>query len=72
MNSGCHGVGRTPPDRYDTRLLAERIIRLVLVQEDLDEKFYLQGKFDDYKALPPVWDWRDESWLKSKELKSRS
>ena len=46
----------------DTRLLRERIIRAVLVQQDEGEKFYLQGSFDDYKELPPIWDWCDESW----------
>ena len=46
----------------DTQLLTERIIRVVLVQEATNENFYLQGNFDDYKELPPVWDWRDESW----------
>ena len=52
----------------DIRLLSEKIIRLVLVQENTDEKFYLQGKFDGYKALPPVWDWRDDTWSKRNEL----
>ena len=46
----------------DNRLLTERIIRVVLVQEEEDDKFYLQGNFVDYKELPPVWDWRNESW----------
>ena len=27
----------------------------------------LQGEFSDYKALPPVWDWRDKEWEKSSE-----
>lgn len=51
----------------DTKLLTERIIRVVLVQEEEAEQFYLQGRFDDYKALPPIWDWRDENWSKSNE-----
>ena len=46
----------------DTRRCAERIVRVVLVQEEDDEMFYLQGVFENYKELPPVWDWRDESW----------
>ena len=45
----------------DTRLIAERIIRVVLVQEK-GEKFYLQGNFADYRELPPIWDWRGETW----------
>ena len=52
----------------DTRLRTERIIRLVLVQEDEAEKFYLQGKFDDYRALPPIWEWCNETWAKSSDL----
>ena len=52
----------------DTRLLAERIIRVVLIQHDEGEKFYLQGNFDDYRELPPAWDWRDESWSKTGAL----
>ena len=51
----------------DTRLLAERIIRVVLVQED-SGKFYLQGNFGDYKELPPIWDWRDETWSETDGL----
>ena len=46
-----------------TELLAERILRVVLVQEQSRRRFFLQGKFDQYKALPPEWDWRDENWL---------
>ena len=52
----------------DTRLLDNQIIRVVLVQEEHGEKFYLQGNFDAYRALPPIWDWRDDSWSISSEL----
>ena len=45
-----------------TRMPEERIIRVVLVQENSAEEFYLQGQFDQYKELPPVWDWRDADW----------
>lgn len=51
-----HGIA------MDTRLLANRIIRAVFVHPDEGEKFYLQGVFEDYKALPPIWEWRDENW----------
>ena len=46
----------------DTRSLANRILRAVFVHPVEGEKFYLQGVFDDYKALPPIWEWRDEAW----------
>ena len=46
-----------------TSLLPEaRILRVVLVQQNAQEEFFLQGCFDQYKVLPPIWDWRDESW----------
>ena len=43
----------------------ERILRMVLVREQSQERFFLQGQFDQYKALPPVWDWRDANWSDS-------
>ena len=42
-----------------------RILRIVLVQEKSQERFFLQGKFDQYRALPPVWDWCDANWSDS-------
>ena len=42
----------------------KQIIRMVLVQGGEGEKFYLEGNFEDYKELPPVWRWCDESWTK--------
>ena len=52
----------------DISLLSERTIRFVFVQTYTDEEFYLQGRFNDYRALPPVWEWRDKSWSISNEL----
>lgn len=46
-------------------LPAERILRVVLIQPSSAKRFFLQGRFDRYKELPPVWDWRDESWTES-------
>jgi len=46
----------------DVRLLQEQVIRVVLAQEDPVEIFYLQGTFESYRALPPVWQWYDETW----------
>ena len=40
----------------------ERILRVILEQGSSGERFFLQGHFGQYKALPPVWDWRDETW----------
>ena len=54
-----HGVDVT------TLIPTERILRIVLVQEKSQERFFLQGQFDQYKALPPVWDWRDANWSDS-------
>ena len=56
---GRHGV-------FLESLLPEtRILRAVMTQEESEEKYFLQGCFDRYKELPPVWDWRDESWTES-------
>ena len=52
----------------DTRLVPDRIIRAVFVQPEKDEKFYLQGTFEDYRAHPPVWEWYDESWSSTEGL----
>ena len=51
----------------DTSCVKNQIIRVELIQEGENEKFFLQGNFEDYKALPPIWDWRDETWLVSGE-----
>ena len=45
-----------------TLMPTDRILRIVLVQEKSQERFFLQGQFDQYKALPPVWDWYDANW----------
>lgn len=54
-----HGISLTPlfPN--------ERLLRVVLIQESSKQRFYLQGSFEQYKALPPMWDWRDETWTKT-------
>lgn len=41
---------------------AELRLRTVLVQPDTEERFYLQGIFEDYKEHPPVWEFFDEDW----------
>lgn len=52
----------------DTRLVLQRILRLVLLQGTGNEAFYLQGAFDDYRELPPAWDWRDKNWSTNEGL----
>ena len=42
--------------------LPEKLLRAVLVRDDSPERFYLQGRFDGYKALPPIWEWCDANW----------
>ena len=54
--------------RMTSMLPIKRIIRVVLVQGNDGDRFYLQGSFDDYKELPPVWDWRDASWSQHEGL----
>ena len=41
---------------------ADRMLRVMLVQAETQERFFLQAQCDSYKALPPIWDWRDEQW----------
>lgn len=43
-------------------LPADRILRVTLVQAETQERFFLQAQCDSYKALPPMWDWRDQDW----------
>lgn len=39
-----------------------RLLRAVFVRDDPADCFYLRGRFDSYKALPPIWEWCDENW----------
>ena len=49
-----------------TSLLPDALIlRVVLVQTTTKDEYFLQGSFDQYKELPPVWEWQDESWTES-------
>ena len=41
---------------------SERVVRVVLVQEQSRDSFFLQGTCDQYPALPPIWQWCTESW----------
>ena len=42
--------------------LPSKLVRAVLIQQDSGHHFFLQGQFDGYKAIPPVWQWCDSSW----------
>lgn len=37
-------------------------IRATLTQPETDQLFYLRGRFDDYRVLPPAWTFTDQSW----------
>ena len=52
----------------DTGLVADRKIRAVFVQRDNEEKYYLQGTFAGYRALPPIWEWYDKDWTSTADL----
>lgn len=43
-------------------VLPQRLIRAIFTREDSGERFFLQGRFDGYKELPPMWDWCDSDW----------
>lgn len=37
-------------------------LRTVMTQEETEEPFYLQGRFDDYKERAPKWEFFDADW----------
>lgn len=43
-------------------LNTQKLVRAVFTQEASGERFFLQGLFDTYKALPPEWAWCDSDW----------
>lgn len=38
------------------------MLRMILVQPETNEKFYLQGELDSYNAIPPAWTFHDSDW----------
>jgi hypothetical protein len=40
-------------------------LRAVFRQRATNDKFYLQGTIDGYKALPPVWNFFDSTWQRT-------
>jgi len=46
---------------------SELRLRTVLEQGETEEPFFLQGTFDSYKELPPVWEFYDADWHSSCE-----
>ena len=43
-------------------VISKTLVRATFIQESSGEHFYLQGRFDGYKALPPEWAWCDSEW----------
>lgn len=43
-------------------VLPQRLVRAVFTREGSDEQFFLQGQFEGYKELPPLWQWCDSDW----------
>ena len=43
-------------------VLPQRLIRTIFTHHDSGDRFFLQGRFDDYKELPPMWEWCDPDW----------
>lgn len=37
-------------------------LRATFLQPETGNKFFLRGRFRDYKALPPEWTFTDEKW----------
>jgi hypothetical protein len=42
-------------------------LRVTFSRADSGECFYLRGRFDGYKALPPTWEWCDANWSNAGE-----
>lgn len=40
-------------------------VRIMLTQPETNELFYLRGRFDGYRALPPAWSFTDATWASS-------
>jgi hypothetical protein len=37
-------------------------LRATLMQPETRELFYLRGRFDEYRELPPMWTFTDKEW----------
>lgn len=51
-----------------TWLQGQNRLRIVFRQPETSELFYLGGQFDDYRALPPAWQWFDKTWSQADRL----
>ena len=60
IEAACEWAGREQV-QLDCSL-PEKLLRAVFIRDDSSEHFYLQGRFDGYKALPPIWEWCDANW----------
>ena len=56
-----HGIGCT----WIPEILE---LRVVLMQLTGDNRFYLRGRFQDYRALAPEWTFSDENWMQAGRL----
>ena len=45
-----------------------RQLRMTLEQPETGELFYLKGQFDDYRLLPPSWQWCSADWTAADTL----
>lgn len=61
---GAHEWARRAQVKLEV-LKPQHLIRAVFVRESSGEEFFLQGSFDGYKEMAPVWEWCDSSWSES-------
>ena len=45
------------------------LVRVVLLQPEIGFKFFLEGDFEDYRALPPRFTFSSEPWNRSNALR---
>ena len=57
--------GRRRGVSVESLLPEARTLRVVMIQKVSEEEYFLEGRFDQYRELPPVWEWRDELWTES-------
>ena len=58
---GAHEWARRAHVKLEA-VLPQQLVRAVFVREASGEEFFLQGRFDGYKEMPPAWEWCDSDW----------
>lgn len=43
-------------------------LQVELIQPETGLKFFLQGLFDDYRAMPPAWSFCDKQWTSAEVI----